>query len=149
MPYLAEGQNVTLSIHGTIIDDNGTPLKDATVTLVDLNDIRLNKTVTDAAGRFDFVNETPTTENCSLQIVYADDNTYITPTNYYRMIPGSGIQYVNITRFKIHDYPPPPSLIENIPSCVMVPALAILAVVLLITAFAILKLKRLPGIKKK
>lgn len=109
----ADAMNSTFTVHGVIIDENGTPLKDAAVELVDFNDVHLQNTTTDSLGRFDFIDANSTTENCSLRIVYADNNSYIMPANYYRVIPASGVQYVNITRLKANDYKPEPDMVGN------------------------------------
>ncbi len=113
------------TVHGVVHEQNGTPIQGANVKIYDMRQIFLGSAMTDSNGSFSLINVSSTTEECSARITYPDDNSYITPSNYYVTFPATGVQFVNITRYKYHDYRPSPSSPLPIPENGLMAALAL------------------------
>ena len=124
LSFQAYALNNTFSVYGTVLEDNGTPINDATIKLIEpeylgdnsfnLNGPAFHSTVTDSKGNFEFVNVTTNYSICEVTISYPDHRNDFNPGNYFRNVNTSGIQYVNITRIRGSDATPSPSIMANV-----------------------------------
>jgi len=111
----AYASNHTFSVYGVVLDDDGTPIPGTTIRLVEpvngtfsQQDPGILSTVTDAEGKFQFVNVTAGSDTCGITIWYPDHKQYFPPGNSFRPFEASGIQYVNVTRIRVESDAPPP-----------------------------------------
>ena len=110
----AYASNHTFSVYGIVMEDDGTPIPGTTIRLLEpvnnsfsSQDPGIQSTVTDVAGKFQFVNVSTTSDTCGVTIWYPDHKQYFPPGNSFRIFDASGVQYINVTRIKIESDAPP------------------------------------------
>lgn len=111
--FMAFATANTFSVYGSIQEQDGTPVPNATLKLIEPIDDTystygpsIRSTVTDSNGDFQFINVTTNVSECGITIFYPDKRDDINPGNYFRLVNASGVQYVNITRIAGSDATP-------------------------------------------